>query len=436
MIDCRLPTGTVRVACGRASGAVAAPGSKSVTNRLLVMAALADGESLLRHALDSDDSRAMRGLVTALGATVEDRPEGWRVCGTGGTPRAPAGPVDVLQSGTTMRFGMALAALADGPVALTGHPSLLRRPVGPLGDALTALGARVEDHDGRPPVRLSGGGLRGGHVTVDVSGSSQYASALLLVAPYAEAPVRIEATGEAALSYVELTADAMRAWGADVSREGAVWSVRNEAHYRARDVVVEYDASAAAHLFTVAAATGGSVTVTNVDPDTLQADAAFPRLLTAFGCGVQVEGDGRLVTVSGPASLTAPGEWDLGDMPDQLPNAAVLAALADGTTVLRNVAVVRGHETDRIAALAQELRHLHVHVEELPDGLVVRGGVRPPETDVTLHTHDDHRLAMAFAALAARVPGLLVADPACVRKTYPAFWGDLARLGVAWEEVA
>ncbi|HWH32683.1 MAG TPA: 3-phosphoshikimate 1-carboxyvinyltransferase [Egibacteraceae bacterium] len=429
-----LPDAAVRVQPGRAAGALAAPGSKSVTNRLLVLAALAEGDSALRHPLDSDDTRAMRRLVAALGADVRDGEGAWHVRGTGGRLSAPGAPVDVLLSGTTMRFGAALATLADGPVELTGGPSLLRRPIAALTGALRDLGADVRDRDGHPPVRTGGGGLRGGPVRVDVGASSQFASAVLLVAPYArEADVELQVHGEAALSYVELTAEAMRDWGARVGGGDGRWLVARGG-YTARDVEVDYDASAAAHLWTVAAASGGAVTVTNVAERTLQADAAFPRLLAAMGCGVQQ--DGSALTVTGPPRLRGLGEWDLGAMPDQLPSAAVLAAVADGETVLRNVAVVRGHETDRIAALAGELAKAGVDAEELPDGLRIRGGVPELAAPVRLDTHDDHRLAMAFAALAARVPGIVIEEPWCVRKTYPRFWADLARLGLRWEAAA
>lgn len=431
-----LPDGPVAVRPARASGALAAPGSKSVTNRLLVLAALAGGDSLLRRPLDSDDARAMRALIEGLGAEVTPDAAGWRVRGTGGRLHAGAAELHAGLSGTTMRFGAALAALADAPVTVTGDAPLLRRPIGPLTQALRRLGADVTDADGLPPVRLGGGGLRGGEAVVDVTASSQFASAVLLVAPYArDTDVLLTLTGDGALSYVELTVQAMREWGATVDPVDGGWVVARGC-YGPRDVLVEYDASAAAHLFTLAAASGGAVTVTNCDPFTLQADAGFPRLLAAMGCGTQVDDDGRSLTVTGPRALRALGEYDLGAMPDQLPNAAILAALAEGDTVLRNVAVVRGHETDRIAALATELAKLGVAVEELPDGLRITGGVAPPPAPVHLDTYDDHRLAMAFAALAARVPGVVIEEPWCVRKTYPRFWSDVRRLGVEWEQAA
>ncbi|MGH8896024.1 MAG: 3-phosphoshikimate 1-carboxyvinyltransferase [Egibacteraceae bacterium] len=407
-----------------------APASKSVTNRLLVIAALAEGSSLLRGPLDSDDTRAMRRAVLALGAQVSDAPEGWRVTGTGGRPHpAPGAVVDARLSGTTLRFVTAMATLADGPVTVTGARALLRRPVGALVAALRALGADAADAGGLPPVRLGGGGLRGGPVEVDVTGSSQFSTAVLLIAPYAREGVLVTAAGAAAGGYLDLTVTMMRRWGATVAQVNDVcWDVAPTARYAARDEAVEYDASAAAHLFALAAATGGAVTVVNAAAGTLQPDAGLPAVLERMGATVARDGDA--LTVSGPARLE-PVEVDLRAMPDQVTTVAALAALAEGTSRLHGLAVARGHETDRLAALAGELRKLGVPVSEAPDGLEITGGAaRGP---AQLATHDDHRLAMAFAAIGARVPGVVIEEPWCVTKTYPGFWEDLRAAGVSWE---
>lgn len=411
---------------GPVQASLAAPASKSVTNRMLVCAALADGTSLLRRPLHSDDSEAMRVALGQLGASVHEVEDGWRVEGTSGRLVPPAEPLDARASGTTMRFLVALAALAPGPVVVAGRPGLLARPVGPLVAALRQLGARLEDRDGHPPVRVGGGGMSGGEVELDASASSQFASALLLAAPYATAPVTVRANGLGAPGYVELTAEVMRRFGALVRRvDDGSWRVAVGAPYRAVETEVDYDASAAGHLFALAAATGGSVTVTNAVDGSGQPDAGLPELLESMGAEVRREGDA--LTVRGPETLT-PLEADLGPMPDQVTTVAALAALAPGTSRLRNVGIARGHETDRLRALATELGRLGVEVEELPDELVIHGG--RPHGPAVLRTHDDHRLAMAFAALAARVPGIAIEDPGCVAKTYPGFWDDLARAGL------
>jgi 3-phosphoshikimate 1-carboxyvinyltransferase len=411
---------------GPVSGRLAAPASKSVTNRLLVLAALADGVSVLQHPLRSDDTEAMAAAVGGFGAAVEDAGGEWRVAGTAGRLSSPPEPVDARLSGTVLRFVTALAALAPSGAEVTGSPPLLRRPVAPLTKALTSLGAAVEDHAGNPPVRVEGGGLSGGAVTVDAATSSQFVSAVLLVAPYAAEEVTVTAQGTTASGYIDLTVEMMRAWGADVQAAGtARWRVAAGQGYRGGTVAVEYDASAAAHLLAVAAATGGPVTVLNAEPDSTQPDAGLTAVLQERGAEVQA--DGPALTVTGPERLRAV-DADLGAMPDQVTTVAALAALADGTSHLRGVAVARGHETDRLAALAAELGKAGVGVDEQRDGLVIRGATaRGP---ARLDTYSDHRLAMAFAALGARVPGIVVEDPGCVAKTYPRFWQDLATLGV------
>jgi 3-phosphoshikimate 1-carboxyvinyltransferase len=431
-----LPAALELLPAGPVSMRLAAPASKSVTNRALLCAALAEGASRLHGAAASDDAEAMAAALVELGARVDTagggprQPGTWTVEGTGGRPASPARPLDARLSGTTMRFLAAAAVLAPAGATVTGQAPLLRRPVGPLVAALRALGASVADRDGRPPVTAAGGGLAGGRATVDAGASSQFASAVLLVAPYARRPVELAAERLGAAAYVELTAAVMRDFGAAVSPAGpAAWRVEAGRPYRAAELAVEYDASAAAHLFALAAATGGQVTVTNATPGTLQPDAALPALLEAMGATVTRDGAG--LTVRGPEVLH-PVDADLAAMPDQVTTLAALAALAAGPSTLRGVAVARGHESDRLAALAAELAKLGVAVTERPDGLVVGGAGPARLRPARLATHGDHRLAMALAAVAARVPGVVLEDPGCVAKTYPGFWDDLAAAGLAW----
>jgi 3-phosphoshikimate 1-carboxyvinyltransferase len=419
---------------------LAAPASKSVTNRALLCAALAEGTSRLHGAAPSDDAQAMAAALAELGAGVDlggtgaggrpgaAGPAVWTVTGTGGRLASPARPLDARLSGTTMRFLAAAAARTPAGATVTGAAPLLRRPVGPLVAALRALGAEVADHGGLPPVTAAGGGLAGGRATVDAGASSQFASAVLLVAPYARRPVVLAAERLGAAAYVELTAAVMRDVGVAIGPAGpAAWRVEAGSPYRAAELAIEYDASAAAHLFALAAATGGQVTVTNATPGTLQPDAALPGLLAAMGA--TVARDGACLTVRGPATLD-PVDVDLHAMPDQVTTVAALAALATGPSRIRGVAVARGHETDRLAALAAELGKLGVPVTELPDGLVVAGAGPDRLRPARLATWGDHRMAMALAAVAARVPGVVLEDPACVAKTYPGFWQDLAAAGL------
>ena len=406
------------------SGVVRAPASKSVTNRMIMLAALADGASHLHRPLRSRDTDAMIRAVQALGAEVSEVDDGLVIEGTGGRVRPVAAEVDAGLSGTTMRFAVAAGALSSEPISFAGEPPLLRRPIGPLVEALRQLGATVIDQGGFPPVTVRGP-LLGGPVIVDVSGSSQYLSAILMAAPYAGHDVTATGVGVAADAYIELTAELMRRWGADVvAAEPGSWLIPSGGGYLARTETVEYDASAAAHLYALAAAAGGTVTVANSAPATLQPDAGIVQVLGAMGCEMQQQDE--TVTVPGPERLTAV-DVDLAAMPDQLPTIAALAALADGTSHLTGAAVTRGHETDRIAAMTAELRKLGVDVTEEPDGLtIVGGGARGP---ARLATYNDHRLAMAFAALSLAVADVTISDPGCVAKTYPGFWDDLQAVG-------
>jgi 3-phosphoshikimate 1-carboxyvinyltransferase len=408
---------------------LAAPSSKSYTNRALVVAALAQGESLLRRPLASDDTARMSDCLRRLGATVEDEGEAWRVSGTGGRFQAPDAPLDAGLSGTTSRFLTAILPLVPGEVTLTGRGRLLERPIGPLTAALRFLGARVDDRGGCPPVTARGGGLPGGEVTLDATLSSQFVTALLLAAPYSEQGVTLHVHNLGAGAFVDMTLQLMRQWGVTVEQPDAVtWRVSGGQRYGARNYTVEYDASAACHLFALAMATGGRVTVTNATPDTLQPDAGLVYVFERMGGAVTREGEA--LTVTGPET-PRPVDVDLGGMPDQVMTVATLAALAPGTSVIRNVAVTRTHETDRLAATAAELAKLGIRVEETPDSLTVHGG--SPRGPASIATYHDHRMAMAFAALAARVPGLAIEDPGCVAKTYPRFWENLRAAGVRFE---
>jgi 3-phosphoshikimate 1-carboxyvinyltransferase len=417
-----IPSGPLR-------GALRAPASKSVTNRLLVVAALAEGASAFLSPLDSDDSAAMRECITALGADVSPSGGTLKVTGTAGAPRSPSAPLNARLSGTTARFVTAVLALSPRGGVVDGLGPLRRRPIAPLVDALAALGATAHTPSGGLPVTVTGGGLDGGAVDVDVSGSSQFASALLMVAPYARDDVVCRARGRSADDYIALTAALMAEWGAEVIGGGGSWRVKAGTGYQARSVEVEYDASAAAHLFAMGVASGGAVTVTNVARHSHQPDAGLPDVFAQMGC--DVTRDGSAVTVAAGSQLR-PLDVSLAAMPDMVTTMAVLAALAPGTSVLRDVGVARLHETDRLAALATELGKVGVHVTAEPDALVIQGGTaRGP---ATLQTYDDHRLAMAFAALGTQICDLAIADPGCVAKTYPEFWHDVARLGADWEE--
>lgn len=405
------------------SGTVDLPGSKSLTNRLLVVAALADGPSLLRRPLRARDTLLMAGALRALGIGIEEEDGNWRV--------APgplvAGEVDVGLAGTVMRFVPPLSALAAGPVLFDGDPYARRRPMATLVDGLRQAGVEVDDGGtGTLPFTVLGrGGARGGTVSIDASASSQFVSGLLLAAARYDDGIRVRHTGEAAVPsqpHIEMTLDVLAQSGVDATRpEPGVWSVR-PGPVAGRSWDVEPDLSNAAPFLAAAVVTGGTVTVPGWPAATTQAGDALRDLLARMGATVTL--DARGLTVSGSGRISGL-DADLSDVGELTPILAALAAVADGPSRLRGIGHLRGHETDRLSALAREISGLGGHVDEQSDFLMVRPH---PLHGGTWHAYDDHRMATAGAVLGLVVPGLTVDDVACTSKTLPDFPGMWATL--------
>ncbi|MEZ4281626.1 MAG: 3-phosphoshikimate 1-carboxyvinyltransferase [Myxococcota bacterium] len=417
---------------GPLAGRVRVPGSKSITNRALLLAALAEGESVLEGGLESDDTIVMRRALAALGIPVEDDGDRWRVTGRGGRFALPGHPLDCGNSGTTARFLTAALTLAPGPVVVDGNARMRERPISDLVAALRALGAGIEFEGPSecPPVRILGGGLPGGPAVIDGRRSSQYVSAVLQAAPYAQHDVELAFVEGVVVSrpYIELTLDVMRQFGAraewrGVDREERIW-VEAGRRYVAIHHAIEPDASSAAYPFCAAAIAGGSVTVSGVPVHSLQADFKILGLLERMGC--RIERDGDRVTVVGSAQpLRALGEIDMNDFPDAVLAYAVVCLFADGPTTIRNVANLRIKETDRLAALETELRKLGAGAEAGPDWLRIEPR---PLHGAEIATYDDHRMAMSFALAGLRVPGVVILDPGCVSKTWPGYFEAFTQL--------
>lgn len=402
------------------------PGSKSLTNRALVVAALARGTSRIEGALEADDTEAMAVALLGLGATVERDPatDSLVVEGLGGPPGSGPAELDVRLSGTSARFLLPVLALGPGPYRLDGGAPLRRRPMGPVIDAIRRLGATV-DEQGEPghlPVVVRGGDLRGGEVAVAADLSSQFVSGLLLAAPLVPGGLVVRTTGEqVSRPYLDLTVDVMRAFGGRVEEAEGAFHVA-AGGYDARAYAVEPDASAASYFFAAAALTGGRVRLRGLDRTSRQGDLAVVDVLARMGAAV-VDGDGW-TEVRGTGALRGV-DVDLSDLPDMAQTVAVVAARAEGPTRIRGVGLIRHHETDRIAAVVTELRRLGVGAEEHDDGFtVVPAPVRPGR----VRTYDDHRMAMSFALLGLVVPGIEIDDPGCVAKTFPDFFEALDRL--------
>jgi 3-phosphoshikimate 1-carboxyvinyltransferase len=408
---------------------VRVPGSKSITNRALLVAALADGPSALVGALHSDDTRYMAEALNALGVPVgSDEPgASFRVQGGGGTFLAPEADLFVGNSGTTMRFLTAALPLGHGHYRIDGVPRMRQRPIAPLLHALADLGAdaRSELGTGCPPVVVEAGGLRGGRTAMAGDLSSQYFSALLLAAPYAREGVVVDVAGDlVSKPYLPMTAAVMAAFGVAAEIDTADWSrlaVAPGQRYTGRVFPIEPDASNASYFFAAAAVTGGRVRVDGLGRDSTQGDLRFVDALAAMGADVQIGAE--FTTVQGPPNGDLRGvDLDLGPISDTAQTLAAIAPFATGPTTIRGVAHARLKETDRVAALATELRRLGQEVAEFPDGLRI---TPRPIVPATIDTYDDHRMAMSFAVTALRAPGVRLRDPGCVAKTFPEFFAVL-----------
>jgi len=423
------------------------PGSKSLTNRLLLLAALAGGTSELRHPLlEADDAERMLDAIASLGAGVERSAGSVRIRGVGGEWLSPRDgiTVNLNNAGTATRFLAASALCAPGPMTIDGNERMRQRPIGELGDLLRRLGATVEylGERGCPPVRVTRpeGGLIAEAVSVPTTRSSQFVSALLLVAPFLPGGLTLRLDGAVtSASYVRMTVSLLERVGAGVRTSEGLRVIRVLPGCPALDLDVEPDASGATYFWAAGALLpGSSVGVEGLGEGAMQGDSRFPSLLGRMGASVAVkENQGEPATVvRGPAELGAVFA-DMSDMPDAAMTLAVCAAFAKGTSILRGVRTLRDKECDRIAALESELAKIGVTVESDvrgdPDVLTVT----PPEGGVDcsagvdrveFDTFDDHRMAMSLALVGLRRPNVWIREPGCVAKTYPGYFADLARL--------
>jgi 3-phosphoshikimate 1-carboxyvinyltransferase len=402
------------------------PGSKSITNRALVCAALAEGVSTLAGYLDSEDTRVMIDGLGRLGIGVEacDAGRALVVHGAGGEVPALEAELFCANSGTTIRFLTALATLGHGRFRLDGVERMRERPIADLLDALNQLGAQTmsENSNGCPPVVIHANGLPGGRATVRGEISSQFLSGILLAAPAARSRVELVMNGPlVSRPYVQMTLAVMRAFGVEVDG-GSMWqkfTVPAPQPYEACEYSIEPDASAASYFWAAAAITGGAVTVTGLSSASLQGDVAFVDCLEQMGCEVCRDADS--ITVVGRPMRGV--DVDMNAISDTVQTLAVVALFADGPTTISNVGHIRHKETDRLAALATELRKLGANVIEGDDGLVIQPGSPCP---AAIDTYNDHRMAMSFAVAGLRIAGVRINHPSCVEKTYPEFFRDLA----------
>jgi 3-phosphoshikimate 1-carboxyvinyltransferase len=398
------------------------PGSKSITNRALVLAALADGTTRLDGVLESDDTRYMQQALVELGIAVRKlSATSLEIDGGRAKLKAPGHPLFVGNSGTTVRFLTALACLVDGPVTLVGDEAMAKRPIADLVDGLRQLGVKIDCQSGCPPLTVYGGKLPGGRLSMRGDRSSQYFSALLLAGALSDGETELTIEGDlVSRPYVEITRRMVEDFGGKIeaTERGFWW--RGGGRYAARAYVIEPDASSASYAFAFAAATHSRIEVPGLGPNALQGDYGFVDLLERVGATVErspertvVQGTGRLTGI----------DADMFHISDTVMTLAALAPLCDGPTSIRNVANIRIKETDRLAATVAELQRLGQTVSEGPDWLRIEPR---PLSPAVVRSYKDHRMAMSFAVLGAAAGGVQIEDPACVAKTYPEFWRDLA----------
>jgi 3-phosphoshikimate 1-carboxyvinyltransferase len=421
----------IRPLRGALDAVVAMPGSKSITNRALILAALSAGDCTLTGALFSDDSEHLRESLQSLGFGVQADPQeaSVRIAGAAGRVPNPAAELFVGLSGTAARFLPALCSLGTGSYRVDGVPRMRERPLRGLLDVLQQQGATFEYHDqpGRMPFTLHAHGVAGGVVRLSGAETSQHVSAMLMIAPLAREAMEIQITGElVSAPFVAMTAKMMAAFGVAVDGDAnaipAVIRVASGQAYRRDRYAVEPDVSGASYFFAAAAVSGGRITLAGLTQDMLQGDLAFLDVLQQMGCEVAWRPDG--VVLQGPPRLRGV-DVDLRAISDMAPTLAAIAPFADGATDIAGIAHTRGQETDRITALVTELRRLGIRVQEREDGLHIEPGMPRP---AIIETYGDHRIAMAFAITGLAAPGIEISDPGCVAKTFPDYFERLAQL--------
>jgi 3-phosphoshikimate 1-carboxyvinyltransferase len=400
------------------------PGSKSITQRALVCAALAKGGSVIRNASDSDDTALMVNGLNQLGVLVRRIEDSLIVDGTGGKLYAPKFPIPVGNAGTTLRFLLSLAALAEGKTSLESDMRMADRPVSDLTDALRSLGVDSQVLGTRYSVH--GGGIEGGAAKLKAEKSSQFLSSLLMVSSYARNDVQIEVEGRlSSIPYVEMTIDVIEKFGVRVECVARKWfTIKSGQRYHPTEFVVEPDASGASYFFAAAAVAGGEVVVEGLGRESSQGDVQFVEVLKQMGCEVEVVNDELRVKSVGKVRGV---DVDMNAMPDIVPTLAVTALFAEGNTHIRNVAHLRYKESDRLQGLVTELQKLGASVTLVDDGLEI---IPAPLHSAQLDTYDDHRLAMSFALVGLKVPGVKIENPECVKKSFPTFWKEFEKLYV------
>jgi 3-phosphoshikimate 1-carboxyvinyltransferase len=398
---------------------VTVPGSKSYTHRTFIASALSDGLCKINNWLDSQDTNYTLSALSKMGVKLDKKKDGFYIQGMNGSFGRYDAPIDLGNSGTSMRLLTGLAGLGQGTYIFSGSDRMHQRPINDLLNALNQIGISASsiNSNGCPPVKILGGKIKKGRVDINCSISSQYLSALLFIAPFADGEVHLHVThGPVSKPYIDLTLDIMEKFGVRVEREGYIdFFVLGNQKYQSGEYDIEPDCSQASYFWAAAAISGATVKVTGIFEDSKQGDLKFIHVLKSMGCHVSYSTDGISVTGGKLSGI----EVDMGDMPDLVPTLAVIASFAKGVTRIKNVAHLKAKESDRMAAVKNELNKIGISSVERNSDLIITGG-HPNGTEI--ETYNDHRIAMSFAVAGLLVPGIKIKNEKCVEKSFPNFW--------------
>lgn len=404
---------------------ITVPGSKSYTHRILIAAALSDGVCTIENCLKSEDTLFTMSALRQFGVRIDDCDDRIVVYGTNGILKPCSDPVYLGNSGTSMRLLTGVAALGDGMYTLTGTERMSERPIQDLLDGLNQIGvfATSVNKNGCPPIEIRGEKVKGGALSLKCKVSSQYLSALLLIAPYTEDGLEITVTeGPVSRPYIDMTVDIITRLGVKVMRDGYKrFTIHGRQAYRAGSYMVEPDCSQAGYFWAAAAITGSRIKVKGITETSRQGDVRFTEVLESMGCMVFHENDGIVVS-GGPLSAV---EVDMADMPDIVPTLAVVAAFAKGRTLIKNVAHLKAKESDRLSCVVNELLKMGIEASCTDSGMIINGG-NPYGAEI--NTYNDHRIAMSFAVAGLRISGIFIKDERCVEKSFPDFWNVFEKL--------
>ncbi len=409
---------------------ISLPGSKSLTNRALIMTTLSNGKNTISNASVSDDCLVMIQILKQLGINIISRNNFLEIQGNGGNFPKQNHSFNIADAGTAMRYLTAVCSLIPGEIIFDGSERMRERPIGELVEALKKLGPKIEylEKNGFPPIKIQGGKLIGGNISVKGSISSQFFTALLLIAPILQNGLTIQVIGEqVSKSYIDMTIEGLKKFGVNVkNRNYQKYSIGKNQKYKPCRYEVEGDATGASYFWAIAAVTGKKIKVKNINTQSVQGDTKFPDLLEKMGCTVIKNNKANSITVQGPKQLKGI-DIDMSSMPDTIQTLAVVAAFAKGATKITGAKTLRIKETDRLYALQTELQKMNIESQIDDESITIKGGC---PIGAQIKTYDDHRMAMAFSIAGAKIKGVKIENPDVVHKSFPDFWDKVMNLGV------